>query len=168
MFGDISCLLSKAKDEGHIRGMNFDSSRPTKSQLLFADDSFMFLEANMEESKVFKEIMDCYSAASGQLVNFDESEMCFGEEVNSEVQGELAGFFLESVWSNSMRNIWGFQIFWINEKMTCLDLLETGSGVKFVGGIAPLFLLLEMRFSSRQFCKQYHPMICLVLRFHCL
>ena len=62
------------------------------SHLLFVDDSFMFLEANLDKVRISKEILDCYSTALGQLVKFDKSEMCFEVKVRMELQMEVAGF----------------------------------------------------------------------------
>ena len=79
--------------EGNIRGLKFRNRGVTMSHLLFANDSAMFLETNRAECKVLKDILECYSAASGQLVNHEKSEMCFGSMVDENLQIELSRFF---------------------------------------------------------------------------
>ncbi|KAL5564135.1 hypothetical protein UlMin_027299 [Ulmus minor] len=63
------------------------------SHLLFADDSFLFLDANRSNFETVSAILKLYCAASGQIVNFDKSEICFGRDVLPPVQRDLASFF---------------------------------------------------------------------------
>lgn len=69
----LSCLLSKAEANGKIHGLKFGTGCLRVSHLLFADDSFMFMEAYRSECEVLKRVLDYYSVASGQLVNYDKS-----------------------------------------------------------------------------------------------
>ena len=62
------------------------------SHLLFADDNFIFLEAKKEECKALKEVLDLYEAASGQMVNLEKFEACFGKDVEVSRKGYLADF----------------------------------------------------------------------------
>ncbi|KAL5574791.1 hypothetical protein UlMin_016490 [Ulmus minor] len=63
------------------------------SHLLFVDDSFMFLDANSSNFEVLSNILNLYCVASGQLVNFEKSEICFGCDIGANIQRDLAGFF---------------------------------------------------------------------------
>ena len=60
---------------------------------LFADDSILFVDVDLGQGAILKEVLDCYSLASGQRVNYEKSEMSFGSKVNDERLVELAGFF---------------------------------------------------------------------------
>ena len=53
----------------------------------------MFLGAKKAECEVLKEILDCYSPASRQCVNFEKLEVCFGSEVEEAKHLNLVGFF---------------------------------------------------------------------------
>ena len=48
----LSCLLSKAKREGLVKGLSFGYNGTKMTHLLFANDSLMFLEANMDEGTI--------------------------------------------------------------------------------------------------------------------
>ena len=71
---------------GDISGVSFGNLRV--SHLLFADDSLMFFKACPGECENVAEILRVYSGASGQLVNFQKSDVCFGKDVRTE-EGEL-------------------------------------------------------------------------------
>ncbi|KAL5553514.1 hypothetical protein UlMin_040915 [Ulmus minor] len=53
----------------------------------------MFLAANRSNFGVLYDILRLYCAASGQSVNFDKSEICFGRDVLLPVQQDLANLF---------------------------------------------------------------------------
>ena len=45
----------------------------TISNLLFADDSLLFCQANQGEVQVLMDILDLYASASSQCINFEKS-----------------------------------------------------------------------------------------------
>ncbi|KAL5550752.1 hypothetical protein UlMin_000928 [Ulmus minor] len=75
----LSCLLNKVEREGLIHGLHFGNNMVSVSHLLFADDSFFFLEADRWECEVIQDILQCYSVASG-----------FGVDVQVAIQSDLA------------------------------------------------------------------------------
>lgn len=59
---------------------------------MFADDSFLFGKANVDKCVVIQQILDIYSQASGQSVNFGKSSVAFSANVTPYNQETLAGF----------------------------------------------------------------------------
>ena len=55
------------------------------------DDNFVFLKASLKEGKVLKEVLDLYKATSGQTVNMDKFEVCFGVFVAQNIRDDIAG-----------------------------------------------------------------------------
>lgn len=43
----------------------------------FADDSFIFMRASLEECEQVNRVLEVYEKASGQCVSFDKSSICF-------------------------------------------------------------------------------------------
>lgn len=53
------------------------SNCPHISQLFFADDAFLFGQASLDEASMFDELINKYSAESGQKVNLNKSSLFF-------------------------------------------------------------------------------------------
>ncbi|XP_062080800.1 uncharacterized protein LOC133785597 [Humulus lupulus] len=86
----FSALFRKAEADGCISGLRFGRGSLYVSHLFFADDSLIFLDANRGNYLKFLEIVSAYSKASGQLINFDKLEVCFGKLVNLDDRSQLA------------------------------------------------------------------------------
>ncbi|KAM5582252.1 hypothetical protein ABKV19_002583, partial [Rosa sericea] len=63
---------------------------PPISHLFFADDSFIFFKAEMEECLVLKNIFKQYEEASGQCINYQKSSVAFSKNVDRATQDVLA------------------------------------------------------------------------------
>ena len=70
----FSFLLLQAEQQKLIHGLSFGKELNI-SHLLFADDSLIFRRASMADCGNLKNILDCYSAASGQIFNFKKSSL---------------------------------------------------------------------------------------------
>ena len=75
---------------GLIKGVRFGRDDLRVSHLLFADDSLIFFRACLEESDEVARCLSTYSVASGQVVNFSKSDVCFGSDVPDELKTEVA------------------------------------------------------------------------------
>lgn len=62
---------------GDIIGIKVCKDTPTLTHLLFVDDCFLFCRSNAIEASILKDILDTYDRASGQLINFQKSEVFF-------------------------------------------------------------------------------------------
>ena len=61
----FTSLLQKAELEGWIKGVSMCRRAPRITNLLFADDSLLFCQANKQEVKEVTEILKLYAIASG-------------------------------------------------------------------------------------------------------
>lgn len=61
----LSNMLDKAEEDRTINGCQIAPSAPIVSHLLFADDSFLFFKATVEEATSIKGILESYAVMSG-------------------------------------------------------------------------------------------------------
>lgn len=87
----LSNALDKAACEGRIRGSQVSPTAPTLTHLLFADDSFLFFQANTVETTAVKSLLNEYEALSGQSVNFQKSAIMFSSNVRQSERAVLSG-----------------------------------------------------------------------------
>ncbi|XP_075636695.1 uncharacterized protein LOC142608925 [Castanea sativa] len=73
----FTSLLFKAEYEGKLHGVQICRRVPSISNLLFADDSLIFCQANQEEVKVISDTLQLHAEASGQCINFEKSSVYF-------------------------------------------------------------------------------------------
>ncbi|XP_019167556.1 PREDICTED: uncharacterized protein LOC109163258 [Ipomoea nil] len=73
----LSMLLQRAQMDGAIHGCRVARGAPPVSHLFFADDSLLFFKANIQEAAVIKQCLVRYEKLSGQMVNYNKSNICF-------------------------------------------------------------------------------------------
>ncbi|XP_074361973.1 uncharacterized protein LOC141702164 [Apium graveolens] len=78
----FSTLIKKSESIGNLSGLTFGRNKIKVSHLFFADDSLIFFEANEFECRNFMRLLEIYSKASGKVINFSKSEICFGKRVD--------------------------------------------------------------------------------------
>ncbi|XP_010481009.1 PREDICTED: uncharacterized protein LOC104759828 [Camelina sativa] len=81
--------IKKAERDQRITGIKLARDCPTISHLLFADDSFFFCKAEVDECTTVMGIISDYGKASGQEVNRDKSSIMFGKKVLPELRAQL-------------------------------------------------------------------------------
>lgn len=86
----LSALFKHECSVGGLKGLQCGRAGPMVSHLLFADDSFFFMEATTNSCARFREVMGWYEKASGQLVNLHKSSVCFSPHLGQVVETELA------------------------------------------------------------------------------
>uniref|UniRef100_A0A803QJ14 Reverse transcriptase domain-containing protein n=1 Tax=Cannabis sativa TaxID=3483 RepID=A0A803QJ14_CANSA len=80
----FSNLIQHAEDTRTIRDITFGIRGLTVSHVFFADDSLIFFEAIEAECRYFKELLEKYSKASGQVVNFINLKCALANRKNGE------------------------------------------------------------------------------------
>jgi hypothetical protein len=77
----LSALIAKAQSNKLIHCVKITPKAPEITHLLFVDDSLMFCRATEAETSHMRDIINNYQAASGQLVNFNKSELICSKRV---------------------------------------------------------------------------------------
>lgn len=86
----LSALILQAESHGSLHGARVCRNAPSISHLFFADDSLIFGRATASEMTTVKDIIEQYSRASGQKVNYEKSEVSFSVGVSRERAVSLA------------------------------------------------------------------------------
>lgn len=81
----FSSLIRKAEFEGQIYGALVYKNAFVMSHLFLVDDNIIFCRANEQEIDKVKEILWFYEEASGQVINFDKSEISFSGGVVDDI-----------------------------------------------------------------------------------
>ncbi|KAB2614065.1 hypothetical protein D8674_036381 [Pyrus ussuriensis x Pyrus communis] len=90
----LSKLIQSAVDQGRLEGVKIGGSGPVISHLFFADDTLLFLRADMKNCRNLRHLLDNFCVASGQKVNLEKSSVFFGAnvpKVNADQMGNALG-----------------------------------------------------------------------------
>ncbi|KAJ9690971.1 hypothetical protein PVL29_013233 [Vitis rotundifolia] len=74
----LSSLIAKAEQGGFIRGFKIEGRGEIENQvshLLFADDTFLLCEDDVEQLNIWKWIIMCFELVSGLKINLQKSEV---------------------------------------------------------------------------------------------
>ncbi|XP_062102834.1 uncharacterized protein LOC133812999 [Humulus lupulus] len=82
-------LISKFVGEGRLTGCKVARAAPVISHMLFADDSYLFCKASMEEAVHVKELLHSYQVASGQQINLAKSSVFFSTNTRIETRQDI-------------------------------------------------------------------------------
>ncbi|CAN1806454.1 Transposon TX1 uncharacterized 149 kDa protein [Linum perenne] len=70
-------LLNQAQSTNALAGMRLNAYSPILTHLMFADDTYLFLRASLEDIDSLLQILACYQEVSGQKVNLSKSAVSF-------------------------------------------------------------------------------------------
>ena len=83
----ITIILSRAKEEGQIKGVVTHLVENGLSILQYADDTVLFFDHDIEQAKNLKLLLGTFEQLSGLKINFHKSELfCFGQAKEFEEQ----------------------------------------------------------------------------------
>ncbi|CAN1819320.1 LINE-1 retrotransposable element ORF2 protein [Linum perenne] len=85
----LSALLRQGSKDGWLHGSIAAKGTPTISHLLFADDSFFFCRAEIEEARQMRKLFETYEAASGQSINRTKSGIFFSPNTHEMLKDGL-------------------------------------------------------------------------------
>ena len=70
-------MIRKYEEKGWLHGCKVANGAPMISHMLFADDSYLYCKATMDEVHRFHELLQKFEATLGQKVNHHKSSIFF-------------------------------------------------------------------------------------------
>ena len=83
-----NALIHDAASKKELHGISVCRSAPV-THLFFADDSLLFMHANLPEAQRVLDILNIYEAASGEMVNVDKLKVSYSQNVSDNMQHML-------------------------------------------------------------------------------
>lgn len=96
----LSHLINKAVDLGRIQGIQLAQRGPKLTHLFFADDSFLFGQATMENMYQLVDILNTYSKPSGQRINITKFGLIRGQYMDNRLKVQLADVLQMQLWND--------------------------------------------------------------------
>lgn len=82
----LSKNLLDAENKNLTKGIKVSKNAPPISHLFFADDWLIFTKSNTKEVRHLNIILDNFSKASDQAIDFEKSNMAFSKEIDNQVK----------------------------------------------------------------------------------
>ncbi|KAL9689530.1 hypothetical protein QQ045_009916 [Rhodiola kirilowii] len=88
----LNAKLQQGVSKNLISSIKICKKAPVVSHLFFADDSIFFVKADVNEARNLKTILHQYEIMSGQMINFDKSEVCFSKNTPADNRVDFCNF----------------------------------------------------------------------------
>lgn len=85
----MSSLIRKFEERKMMAGIKVCNKAPSITHMFFADDSYLYCKANMEEANRVSSMLQCFENASGQKVNTAKSSVFFSSNMSAGTKSEL-------------------------------------------------------------------------------
>ncbi|CAM8948202.1 unnamed protein product [Rhodiola kirilowii] len=85
----LTSKLREMQRSNKINGVKICGEAAEVSHLLFADDSMFFLRADIKNPVNLKEALKDYEKLSGQMINFNKSEIVFSQNVPGNISKSI-------------------------------------------------------------------------------
>ncbi|XP_030497624.2 uncharacterized protein LOC115713283 [Cannabis sativa] len=98
----FSALISKFESDTLLQGCRVANDAPTISHMLFADDSYLFCQANSGAARSVMTLLRRFETAFGQQVNLTKSSIFFSPNVQHVVQHQICSLLgMDEAFDNS-------------------------------------------------------------------
>lgn len=87
----LSAVMHKYEAQKLIQGIKVCRGVPTISHMLFADDSYVFCKASVNEANIVVRLLYSFEMASGQQVNLGKSSVFFSPNISNLSKGDIYG-----------------------------------------------------------------------------
>ena len=91
-----SWLITKKKkkktEAGHIRGVSICKKGPRLTHLFFADDSFVFCRATLDECQRIQTLLNVHEKAFGQQLHRNKTGLFFSKSTPPNILGQIKDF----------------------------------------------------------------------------
>ncbi|GAA0165710.1 hypothetical protein LIER_21037 [Lithospermum erythrorhizon] len=77
----LTTMLRKTEERKCLTSIKINRGSPSISNILFADDTFIFCKASVDEARVVIKILEDYELASGQKVNMGKFSVSFEKRI---------------------------------------------------------------------------------------
>lgn len=74
-------LIEDAAVRGQVEGLQVARGAPKVTHLFFVDDNLLFTKADLVSATTLRKVLKDYEMASGQVINFQKSSLCFNPNV---------------------------------------------------------------------------------------
>ncbi|CAK9162131.1 unnamed protein product [Ilex paraguariensis] len=108
----LSRIIHEEVREGNISGIRIQRRNPTLSHLFLADDSRLFVKADIQESNHLMDILRRFSMASGQLINLKKSGIIFSGNTQEDKRTEIC----QNLQMSPLPLNWDSQLFVADQK----------------------------------------------------
>lgn len=124
---------------GEIQGFSLCRAGPKLTHIFFANDCLIFCRSTLDECNKIQELLACYEAASGQVINKEKTTLCFSRNTDEATQ-EAIKVALDVPAIDIMRSIWVY-LCWLEGIGRRVSLKSKKEfGVRCKGGRKSCFL----------------------------
>ncbi|XP_028754420.1 uncharacterized protein LOC114713907 [Neltuma alba] len=125
-------MISFHSSHGNLSGINITKGGPMITHSLFADDTIIFLKANLDNCSLFMKLLQDYCNVSGQRVNYDKSSLFFSKNTPNEVRTNIVECLNIAEVDNPGKYL-GLPILWGKSKNAALAYVCERMGRKVQG-----------------------------------
>ncbi|XP_057996610.1 uncharacterized protein LOC131175927 [Hevea brasiliensis] len=143
----LSCLISKAHQDGFLKGIQLARRTPALTNSLFADDILLFGRVTRAEAMATMDIISKYSTASGQQVNVHKSSIFFSKRTPGRSKTPALNFLKEKIEAKTQS---------LKQKLLSQEGRETL--IKVVLCAIPMYTMSILKL-PKNFCSQLNSLV---------